>query len=115
MPCSGPRVRPRFRSPSTSFAFLMAVSRKECARALYEGPIFSRRSQKAFVNSTAENSLARSLAESSPILAKKMSPDGEAMGSGLEAGSGLDRARKLQGGDLAGGGLKVCAGGVRFG
>src|SRR6185295_16724539 len=111
MPCRGPRVRSRFRSPSTSLAFLIALLRRESARALWAAPIFSRRSQKARVSSTAEYSLARRPAESSPMLEKKTSPERvfAAMTLGLEARRRLDVARQLDGGQRARGVLNPSA------
>src|SRR6185503_8862639 len=111
MPCSGPRVRSRFRSPSTSLAFLRALLRSERARALYAAPIFSRRSQKARVSSTAEYSLARRPAEISPMLAKNTSPERvfAAMTLGLEARRRFDVAWQLDGGQYARGVLHAAA------
>src|ERR1700691_4273137 len=111
MPCSGPRVRSRFRSPSTSLAFLSALWRCDSASALWAAPIFSRRSQKARVSSTAEYSLARRPAERSPILAKNTSPERvfAAMMLGLEACRRLDGARQFNGGQCARGVLNPSA------
>src|SRR5690349_17264849 len=72
-------------SPSISFAARRACWRSESASALYRGPSDSRRSQKALVSSTTENSLALSFWLISVMLAKKMSlPTLAIFVSGLE-------------------------------
>src|SRR6185369_8868666 len=89
----------------------LPILRRESARALWAAPIFSKRSQKARVSSTAEYSLARRPAESSPMLAKKTSPERvfAAMILGLEARRRFDVAWQFDGGQCSRGVLNSSA------
>src|SRR5579864_8874293 len=103
MPCRGPRKRSRLMSPSTSRAARCACSRRDSASALKRGPMRSRRSEKAVVNSTTENSLALSFWLISEMVAKKMSSGMEAIGClGPEVDGRLSGHGKREPGELFG-------------